>query len=248
MSESNNVYENFEDALFRLFMDRVAVVEGERLLKENEALKQDPDAAVPEEVQQRCVLSIQKGIARHNRKTAGKTVRKIARFLPIAVIIALLMGLVAYAAFPAFRASILNLLMTENGRYTTWEYQENMDLPSSADELPFELKLPDEFYLVKTQISTSYDYAQFQSKFDASRIIEISLQHGEFISLKSDAEDIDYYEELSIQGCPAVIIEKDGYIELIMTNISEPYFLTINTNAIDRNELYRVAETLKYNN
>ena len=47
MSESNNVYENFEDALFRLFMDRVAVVEGERLLRENEELKSDPDAAVP---------------------------------------------------------------------------------------------------------------------------------------------------------------------------------------------------------
>ena len=161
MSESNNVYENFEDALFRLFMDRVAVVEGERLLRENEELKSDPDAAVPEDVQQRCLQSIRKGISRRDRKAAGRTAQKIVRFLPLAAIIALLMGLVAYAAFPAFRASVLNLLMTENERYTTWEYQERDELLPSEDALSFEVELPDEYYLVKSEKTDISEFAVY---------------------------------------------------------------------------------------
>ena len=244
MSESNNVYENFEDALFRLFMDRVAVVEGERLLRENEELKSDPGAAVPGEVQQRCLQSIRKGISRRDRKAAGRTAQKIVRFLPLAAIIALLMGLVAYAAFPAFRASVLNLLMTENERYTTWEYKESDELQPAGDGLSFEIDLPDEYYLVKREKTEISEFAMFQSRSDSNATIEISLQYGETFSLKGDSEDVDYYEELIIQGCPTLIVEKDGYTELIMSNLSEAYFITINTNKLDRDEVCKLAESL----
>ena len=244
MSESNNVYENFEDALFRLFMDRVAVVEGERLLRENEELKSDPDAAVPEDVQQRCLQSIRKGISRRDRKAAGRTAQKIVRFLPLAAIIALLMGLVAYAAFPAFRASVLNLLMTENERYTTWEYQERDELLPSEDALSFEVELPDEYYLVKSEKNDISEFAVYQSKSDSSATIEISLQYGDSFSLRSDNENTDYYEELTIQGWPALLIEKDGFTELIMCDISLPCFIAINTNSLERDELCKIADNI----
>lgn len=50
--------ENYEDALFSLFMERVAEEEGKRLLEENERLKHNPDAAVPKELDERCHKTI----------------------------------------------------------------------------------------------------------------------------------------------------------------------------------------------
>ena len=243
MRESNNVYENFEEALFRLFMDRVAVVEGERLLRENEELKSDPDAAVPDDVQKRVLQSIRKGVARRDRKATGKTAKKIVRILPLAAIIALLMGLVAYAAFPAFRASILNLLMTENERYTTWEYTENDKLP--PDALSFGVELPDEYYLVRSEKNEYSEFAIYQSSSDDSATLEIALQYGESFSLKSDNEDYSYFEEVTIQGLPSVIIEKDDNVGLIMSNTSVPYFIIIQSNKLDRNDLCEIAKSLK---
>ena len=46
--------EQYEDALFALLMDEMAQEDGEELLRLNEALKQDPNAAVPEAVHHRC--------------------------------------------------------------------------------------------------------------------------------------------------------------------------------------------------
>lgn len=244
MSESNNVYDNFEDALFRLFMDRVAVVEGERLLRENEELKSDPDAAVPDDVQKRVLQSIRKGVARRDRKATGKTAKKIVRSLPLAAIIALLMGLVAYAAFPAFRVSVLNLLMTEHERYTSWEYKENKDPQTKNDELSFEVDLPDEYSLVISEKTEISEFAVYQSTSDSNATIEISLQYGEIFTLKSDNEDLTFYEELMIQNCPALLIEKDGYLSLIVNNVSAPYFFVLNSNAIGRDKLCEIAESL----
>lgn len=246
MSESNNVYENFEDALFRLFMDRVAAVEGERLLRENEELKSDPDAAVPEDVQKRVLHSIRKGIAQRDRKATGKTVKKIVRFLPLVAIIAILMGMVAYAAFPAFRASILNLLMTENERYTTWEYRESNELIPPENVLSFDVVLPDEYYLVKSEKNEVSELAVYQSKFDQNKSLSISLQYGDNSFLRSDNEDTDYYEELTIQGQPAVLIEKDGNNALIISDNSLPYFIVLNSNSMAREELCHIAENIYF--
>ena len=244
MSESNRVYENFEDALFRLFMDRVAVVEGERLLRENEDLKSDPNAAVPEEIQKRCLQSVRKGIARRDRKAAGYSVRKLLRFFPLVAIIALLMGLVAYAAFPTFRASVLNLLLTENDRYTTWEYQESDAVQPVGNGLSFEVELPNEYYLVTSEKGESSEFAFYQSRLDESAALEIDLRFGNQLSLKTDNENYSYYEETTIHGNSAVIIEKDDSTALIMSDTSFPYYVIISSNALDRDSLYNIAESM----
>ena len=58
MTDREKLEENFEDALFALLMDDIAREEGERLLRENEALQAEPNAPRPDE--ERCMRTIRR--------------------------------------------------------------------------------------------------------------------------------------------------------------------------------------------
>ena len=47
MSEQERLFAQYEDAFFALLMNEVAEAEGQELLKKNEQLLADPNAAVP---------------------------------------------------------------------------------------------------------------------------------------------------------------------------------------------------------
>lgn len=54
MKLREQLQEEYEDTLFALMMDYVAQTEGKRLLEENERLKNDPSAQLPEDLDRRC--------------------------------------------------------------------------------------------------------------------------------------------------------------------------------------------------
>lgn len=64
MKSREQLQEEYEDALFALMMNYVTEAEGKRLRAENEALKQDPTAQVPEHLDQRCLQTIQRAFLR----------------------------------------------------------------------------------------------------------------------------------------------------------------------------------------
>ena len=66
MTRREELQEQYEDALFALWMNEVAEAEGEELLKLNEQLKEDPDAAMPDELLQTCLNTIRR-ITRRER-------------------------------------------------------------------------------------------------------------------------------------------------------------------------------------
>ena len=53
MNEQEDLYAQYEDAFFALLMNEVAEAEGQEVLKKNEQLLADPNAAVPEAVSKR---------------------------------------------------------------------------------------------------------------------------------------------------------------------------------------------------
>lgn len=61
MNRRDELRERYEDALFAFLMEDVIETEGKKMLEENERLKQDPLAAVPEAVDYRCIQTIKRG-------------------------------------------------------------------------------------------------------------------------------------------------------------------------------------------
>lgn len=72
MHEQEKLYEQYEDAVFALLMDKVAEENGKKLLQQNEALLADPDADVPETLSKRCLRTIEKAYRKSQWKAAAK--------------------------------------------------------------------------------------------------------------------------------------------------------------------------------
>ena len=109
MDRHDRLYENYEDALFALLMDKVAQEEGARLREENERLKNDPDAAVPESLDRKSRETIRRMFSapRRPRHTAGWYVSRIA----VAILIAIALFVTAYATIPSFQLRTLERLI-----------------------------------------------------------------------------------------------------------------------------------------
>lgn len=244
MSETNQVYENFEDAIFRLFMDRVALVEGERLFHENAELKRDPDAAVPEDVQKRCLKA---ALSRSSRKIVGRTARKAVRIVALAAVIALLLGAAAFATIPSFHARILNVFMKHEDTTVDWEFGGQ---PPELDEEPgtFSVTVPDGYIMRRRSADSETEYRLYTRGNNQEEEIQISIARiNEGTRISTDAEDLDYYEEITVHGkYPGIISVKDGFSGITWVDTEHAIHISISANALSRDELIDLAESVKF--
>ena len=72
MNRREKLLEQYEDAYFALLMDEVAEQEGTRLEKLNKELQNDPKAAVPDEVDRKCIKAIDRHFIRQRRGKFGE--------------------------------------------------------------------------------------------------------------------------------------------------------------------------------
>ena len=204
---SDKFNDEFEDAMFRLMLEKVAYTEGEKL-------KNDPSSDIPKDVQDRCLKQIRKEIKRRDRRNTNTSTRKVLRFIPIAVVTAMFLGLFAYAAFPNVRTTIKNILLEKNPEYISWRLDDtnSVDFDEHSIQMSFLIDLPDEFQLVDYKNDGKQEYAIYQSIDNPDLIIRVGLSFGEVGVYTSNLEDTDYYEEFKINGNDAVMTYKDETI------------------------------------
>lgn len=178
--EYEALVENYEDALMRLVMYRVAQEDGRRLLKEAEELE-NSGLEVPKELDEKCRKLIQAGCAsqehnrppamaggRNNKPSRRLSLERVGQIFVAAILAAVLLFCVAYAANEQFRVDVLNffLELQENGTWFSFgsgesgDVQPNQPGASVADgEFPFEFTyIPDGYELIEQEI---YDLKAF---------------------------------------------------------------------------------------
>lgn len=85
MNRQEELQDRYEDALFALLMDKIAAAEGKEALEEIERLKNDPDAAIPEDVDKRCLQTIRRHFAKQKVHAVGRFTMKVVKCAVIAV-------------------------------------------------------------------------------------------------------------------------------------------------------------------
>lgn len=134
MTQKEQLWENYEDAVFAILMDAVAEQEGEKGLQLMEELEHDPSAQVPEEVQRRAEKTIRKAFAAKNREPVKRFTFKVVQRIAVAVLVVVITTACAFAAFPEVRANLYNLIIREYEDHTEFDYtQQFSDEYSSAD-------------------------------------------------------------------------------------------------------------------
>lgn len=125
MTEHERLLEEFDDAYFALLMEGVARKEGEQLEALNEMLQDNPEAAVPERVDKRCLETIDRHFAREQRRIGLRKTGKVLRLAAVIMGISVLLFTSAFALSEEFRVATLNLMVTIRSQYTQFDIQKN---------------------------------------------------------------------------------------------------------------------------
>ena len=175
--EYEALLENYEDAMMRLVMYRVAQEDGKKLLEEAEQLEAD-GFEVPKELDEKCLKLIRdasdgqkpkqflnKANVNIGRTRSHPRLRMVGRVALAAVLAATLMFTVAYAAIPDFRVNVLNFFLEVREVGTNFFFRSdepNAALPnmsgqfSTKDGLPFQFTyIPEGYELLRQETRDS---------------------------------------------------------------------------------------------
>lgn len=246
MTNREKLQENYEDSVLALLMDEFAESEGKRYIEENERLRQDPDAAVPEEIEKRALHLIDQQFSKMKRKNnGGKLLRFLGRLAIAAVIAALLFG-AAFALSETVRAGTFNFLMQIDERIATWQFVEDEgsvpDRQSGALEITVDW-VPDGYTrqppIIYTPSDMMLDYAN-----EAGGQIRVSVHESEGFKYTLDLEDADYYKEVIVQNCEGMLILKNGIIRIDWIYNDASLVVIVESADVDEETLLRVAESV----
>lgn len=242
MSSREQLIENYEDALFALMMDDIAQSEGERLLKENEALKNDAAAAVPPSLHKRCLQTICNALLRQKSGASVHCAGRLLVRLAAAVFVTAALFSAAFAASPGFRATTLNLLMNMNDELVEWAPADKKHIPSIVLTVD-EMWLPDGYTLAE---ETGDDFATtllFRNKTGDSLYIT-RLQCNTDSIVQADKEDADEWIEVSVHGEPGIIVVKHGQTSLSWVDNHTGFYTSLVADKLSADQLLSIAEII----
>lgn len=254
MTRLDYLQSQYEDAYFALLMHEVAEQEGVRLEKLNEELQNDPAAAVPEEVDRKCLKTIDRYFAQKRHAAYWKTSKTILGRVAIVAAVIMLLFTTAFALSEDFRVSTLNLLITIEEKFTQLHMESTED--STANDLQAEESttssyfdhleigwMPEGYTCI---INNPNQMIGFENDQGDSFTISLADGHGK---INIDTENADKVEELTINGLATMRVTKDGCINTVMIDTEHGVIIRAWTSAgipLDVNQ--KLAENLKYVN
>ena len=242
MTRKEALRERYEDALFALLMDEYADAEGKRLEEENEALQNDPEAAVPESVRRHCMRTIRRCFAARRARSAGRVAAKLLNRVAVVVMVGVIFFTVAFAASPEFRAGTLNLVINTFDEGTSFEFMTSgavSGLPEGVLKITPKW-IPDGFILKEHNINEFYDR---QTYFCGQEELEISVLNGQYGGITVDTENAQV-SEIDINGYNAQLIIKEE-ICLIYPVEEHSAFVTIyGYNGVTKDDIIKTAENV----
>ena len=246
MTNREKLRENYEDSVLALLMDEFAESEGKRYIEENERLRQDPSAAVPEDVERRALQFINREFAKKNRAyTGGKLLRFLGRMAIAAIIAALLFG-AAFALSETVRAGTLNFLMQMDERIATWQFVEDEGADSNGQSGTLDIIvdwLPEGYFPIDTQVTGPSDIV-LDCTNDTGGLITVSVHASEDGMHFLDLEDADYYGDIIVQGCEGMLRIKDDCIRITWPYSDTELVITVVSSDVDLDAIFQVAESV----
>ncbi len=256
MAKGEKLIENYEDALFALMMDEVAYQEGQRLLMENEQLKQTPELQISADTNKKCLKTIKREFAKQQhqkmRRVAFGTFRNAAAFAMAAFI---LYGS-AYAAFPEVRINTLNFLIETsdvatslilNGGTGDWNDPAKEAKTDSAAGILMGYQLPtisEQFVIVGEGSNRVSAWIRYANEENAT--IYFSITNAAGTTKNVDTENAENIEKIQIHGYEGLLVEKDERVNVTWGDTDHNNFVSVSCNGIDKNEVLDYAESIEY--
>lgn len=247
MAKHTYLTDNYEDALFALLMENVSHEEGIKAIEENKHLQNDPDAALPVDLQNKCVQVIKKNFRKGQTRKAKHTALKIANRIAVAILTCILLATVAFAVSEEVRVKVLNWVTETFEDHTEFHLGEQDAIEESAI-LDFTVTwLPEGFTLQTCDIDDHMIIEQYVGPDEKESCVTIMITQlfeegtGEY---NIDTEGTNT-TSVKINGYNATIAEKSNTIQLIWT--CESVVVQIVSENIDLSHIIKIAENIEIN-
>lgn len=247
MTQKEQLWENYEDAVFAILMDAVAEQEGEKGLQLMEELEHDPSAQVPEEVQKRAEKTIRKAFAAQSRRSARHVGFRMFQRIAVAVMIVILTAVCAFAAFPEMRSNVINTVIKICEDHTDITFADMGDGDCASKNYQITPNwLPEGFELSEEGDTSVSIWKLYRNTTDGN--IYISETTAENNSMAVDTEDAKV-SQIKIKNYDATLVIKDemNWNCLIFSIPEKGVVIYIDSEFIPYQDIIRVAEELSVN-
>ena len=218
MNSQEKIVEQYEDALFVLLMDEIAQSEGEKAYQLNELLKANPDAALPPDLQRRCMRTISVAFAKKSFGNAKIVTKKLFRYLSVAVLIVTALFTTVFALSESFRVQSLNAIIEYFDDHAQLQFgplsptsdagyspANNQDVFQSNYGITLAW-LPEDYSLSTGWNNASGIYVEYAN--DAGDILDVFVcPIDSALTYQFDAEDTEI-QEIMVHNVPATLYIK----------------------------------------
>lgn len=226
MNRREQLFQQCEDDIFSLLMLDYAEQEGARLEAENQRLKQDPEAAIPDSAYQKGLKAIQRGMRARRRRTLARGANVVLHRVAVAVLIGVLLFTTAFAISPAFREGVRNLVVSMTAESADLELVTT-EAAAGSDLLSHYVfpDCPEGFELTE---EGQDNYYRWQYLSDSTgRNVFLSVHHAEERTFGIDTENKESMKQVQINGFDGVIIQDNDTCNIVYADTIHNTFVQV---------------------
>lgn len=251
---TDNLLDQYEDALMALLMNEYAELNGARLLeKYEEAERSGAISEVPEALDEKCRNMIHRAYAKQRSRIRFKAFVKTSK--RVAAITLAVLGLcsVLVVSVEAFRTPIVNFFIEQHEKYSTIDFGKDSSTatsdtteptiasqPVDRSEDPLGGMVPDGYNLVQFSNKGKRGFTCFYED-KAGNFISFSASPSEGM-LNVDTEDA-VVKDVELLGHSGLLVDKDGY-KIVWFDAEVGICYQLRTTSLDYGSLWSLAETV----
>lgn len=242
MTKQEMLYEQYNDALFRLLMHSVAQHQGQQYQEENQALKSQ-EGGPSETAKRRCLRTISRQVRRGHARAAARTASRVLTKAAVVMLLVISCLTAAFAVSPVFRSDALRWAVATFGDHAEYRFnQTEGGVQYQGIEVGW---LPEGYELVESRATNRTILRRYtKSGADMKQRIDIRIMdfsdEGVF---KIDTEADEVYQVL-VQNTLATVIERDNSVQLIWMYPESNCIIMLCGDNISTETALRIAQSI----
>lgn len=242
MTKQEMLYEQYNDALFRLLMHSVAQHQGRQYQEENQALKAQ-EGGPSETAKRRCLRTISRQVRRGHARAAARTASRVLSKAAVVMLLVISCLTAAFAVSPVFRSDALRWAVATFGDHAEYRFnQTEGGVQYQGIEVGW---LPEGYELVENQNTNgtiSRRYIRPSGNVEQRVDIRVMNFDGEGV-FKVDTEANQLYQTI-VHDTLATVIQRDESMQIIWMYPESNCIVMLCGDNISTETALRIAQSI----
>ena len=242
MTKQEMLYEQYNDALFRLLMHSVAQHQGQQYQEENQALKAQ-EGGPSETAKRRCLRTISRQVRRGHARAAARTASRVLSKAAVVMLLVISCLTAAFAVSPVFRSDALRWAVATFGDHAEYRFnQTEGGVQYQGIEVGW---LPEGYDLVENQNTNgtiSRRYIRPSGSVEQRVDIRVMNFDGEGV-FKVDTEANQLYQTI-VHDTLATVIQRDESMQIIWMYPESNCIVMLCGDNISTETALRIAQSI----